>query len=79
MDRPVNQLPPNPDPSWRKPVGALAIIGIITVWAVVVAGASAVVGGWHWTAQAVFYLVAGIAWIFPIRPMLGWMETGRFR
>ena len=67
------------NPDWRKPVGALAIIGIITVWAVVVAGASPVVGGWHWSVQAIFYLVAGIAWIFPVRPLVYWMETGRFR
>jgi len=71
--------PENPNPSWRKPVGALAIMAIITVWAVVVVGASPVVGGWHWALQALFYLVAGIAWIFPVRPMLGWMETGHAR
>ena len=79
MDRPVTPDPETSNPSWRKPVGALAIMAIIAAWAVVVAGAAPVVGTWHWALQAIFYLVAGIAWIFPVRPMLGWMETGRFR
>lgn len=71
--------PENSNPSWRKPVGALAIMAIIMVWAVVVVCASPVVGSWHWSVQALFYLVAGIAWIFPVRPLLGWMETGHLR
>ena len=24
-------------------------------------------------------LVAGLAWIIPLKPLLKWMETGRFR
>ncbi len=66
-------------PSWRKPAGVFAILAIITIWAVLVASLSGLVGGWHWAAQAVFYLVAGIAWITPMRPLLQWMETGRWR
>jgi hypothetical protein len=29
--------------------------------------------------QAIVYIVAGIIWIFPMRPVLVWMETGRWR
>jgi hypothetical protein len=32
-----------------------------------------------WWAQTPFYLVAGIVWIFPLKPLLRWMETGRWR
>ena len=32
-----------------------------------------------WPVQAVVYLVLGIAWVFPVRPALTWMETGRWR
>ncbi len=66
-------------PSWRKPVGVLAILALITLWAVVIASLSNVVGGWHWAVQAVFYLFTGIVWITPMRPLLLWMETGRWR
>lgn len=66
-------------PSWRKPAGMLAILGIITVWCVIVASLSATVGGWHWLLQLAFYVVAGIVWIAPLKPLLCWMETGRWR
>jgi len=29
--------------------------------------------------QAIFYLVAGIAWVLPVKPLLSWIETGRFK
>ena len=29
--------------------------------------------------EMLFYLVAGIGWVFPIRPLLTWMETGAWR
>ncbi len=69
------------EPTWRKPAGVLAILAMLTAWAVAVAMLSAVVGGWHWIVQLAFYLIAGIAWLWvlPMRRMLLWMETGRWR
>ena len=67
------------EPSWRKPAGIFAILALIAVWAVLVASLSGSVGRWPVLVQAVFYLVAGIAWIVPLKPLLQWMETGRFR
>lgn len=66
-------------PSWRKPAGVLAILLLIAVWAALVASLSPFVGQWHWTLQAVFYLVAGVVWILPLKPLLLWMETGFWR
>lgn len=66
-------------PSWRKPAGAIAILLLITVWAIAVASLSGWVGEWPGAAQAVFYLVTGIVWILPLRPLLLWMETGKWR
>jgi hypothetical protein len=40
---------------------------------------AAFVEKWPVLAQGAFYLVAGIAWIAPLKPLLRWMETGRFR
>ena len=72
-------MPPPPQPSWRKPTGIFAILGLIAVWAVLIASLSAVVGHWPVLAQAIFYLVTGVAWILPLKPLLRWMETGRWR
>ena len=67
------------EPSWRKPAGIFAILALIAVWAVLVASLSGPVGRWPVLAQALFYLVAGIAWILPLKPLLRWMETGKFK
>ena len=67
------------EPSWRKPAGIFAILALIVVWAVLVASLAGKVGGWPVLAQALFYLAAGIVWILPLKPLLRWMETGRFK
>lgn len=70
--------PHNP-PSWRKPAGMVAILAIISIWAIIVVSASVYIGELHVLAQAIVYLIAGIIWIAPLRPLLIWMETGSFK
>ena len=65
-------------PSGRKLVGTALIILLIVFWAGLVASLSRLVGQWPALVQALFYVVMGIAWIFPLRPLVRWMETGRF-
>lgn len=67
------------EPSWRKPVGVFAILALIAGWAVLVASLAGSVGRWPVLLQGVFYLVAGVAWIIPLKPLLTLMETGRFK
>ena len=66
-------------PSSRKLVGIAAILLLITVWASFVATLAPFVGRWPVLAQAPFYLVMGIIWIVPLKPLLQWMERGSFR
>ena len=67
------------EPSWRIPAGIFAIVALIAVWGVLVASLAGTVGRWPVLVQGIFYLVAGIAWILPLKPLLRWMETGNFR
>jgi hypothetical protein len=67
------------EPSWRKPAGIFLILALIAAWAAIVASLSAIVGQWPILVQAIFYVTAGIIWIFPLKPLLRWMETGHFR
>lgn len=67
------------EPNWRRPAGIAAILLLIVVWAVLVASLSGVVGRWPILVQALFYLVAGIAWIAPLKPLLRWSQTGQWR
>ncbi len=67
------------EPSWRKPAGVFFILALIAIWCIAVASLSGSVGSWPVLAQALFYLVAGLAWILPLKPLLRWIETGRFK
>lgn len=67
------------NPSWRKPVGMLGILAYLTAWIVVIASFSSAIGQVHPLLQLLLYVVAGIAWIAPLKPALRWMETGRWR
>ena len=66
-------------PTWRKPAGMFLILAVIVVWAILIASFSETIGRWPGLVQAIVYIVAGIVWIFPMRPVLVWMETGRWR
>lgn len=66
-------------PSWRKPAGIGLILLLISVWAVLVVSAADLLAGLPWPVHLIYYLLAGIAWIFPLKPLLRWMETGKWR
>ena len=69
---------PQHRPSWRKPFGILLILLLIALWAgIVVSLADAMPRIW-WPLKALFFVAAGIVWALPLRPLLRWMETGRF-
>ncbi len=66
-------------PSWRKPFGVFLILVLIAVWCVLVSSMSVWIGSLHALIQAVIYVFLGIIWIAPLKPLLRWMETGKFR
>jgi len=67
------------NPSWRKPAGAFAILGLILVWTVAVVSLSSQIGRLPTIVQAIVYLIAGIVWILPLKPLLVWMEGANDR
>ncbi len=66
-------------PSWRKPFGVFLIVALIIVWSAIVVSASGAIGQWHRLVQLAIYVTAGIVWIVPLKPLLLWMETGKWR
>ncbi|MFL6752821.1 MAG: DUF2842 domain-containing protein [Sphingomicrobium sp.] len=52
---------------------------LIVFWAAFVASLAPVVGTWPILIQAPFYLIMGIVWIIPLKPLVRWTQTGRLR
>jgi len=73
------RMPQPPSPSGRSIAGIALILLLIAVWAAFVASLAQVVGQWPILIQAAFYLVVGIVWIIPLKPLVRWMVTGSFR
>ena len=67
-----------PPPSFRKVTSAGLIVLLIVIWALAVAVFAPFVSRWPVLVQALFYLIVGIAWIIPLKPLLRWSETGRW-
>lgn len=67
-----------PSPSLRALFGIALILLLIAVWAVFVASLAQLVGRWPILVQAAFYLVVGIIWIIPLKPLVRWVVTGSF-
>ncbi|MEO7277137.1 MAG: DUF2842 domain-containing protein [Sphingomicrobium sp.] len=65
-------------PSFRKLAGIALIVLMIVVWAGFVASLARMVGNWPVIVQALYYLVTGIVWIVPLKPLIRWIETGSF-
>ncbi len=61
----------------RKAVGCFALLAYLAVYAALAAS----LGVWlapflpTW-AELIFYLIAGIVWIFPLKPLFAWMNRG---
>ena len=66
-------------PSGRKLAGIAIIVLLILIWAALIASLAPVIGKLPILVQGAFYLVMGIAWIIPLKPLLRWTETGRWR
>jgi Protein of unknown function (DUF2842) len=66
-------------PTWRKPAGMAIILAMIAVLAWAIGTFASDIGRLPILVQALVYLVAGIVWIAPLKPLLRWMETGKWR
>jgi protein-S-isoprenylcysteine O-methyltransferase Ste14 len=69
----------DPPPSLRKVAAAGLIVLLILVWALLVAVVAPYIARWPVLVQALFYLIVGIAWIIPLKPLLRWSETGSWK
>ena len=67
------------EPTWRIPLGVLALVAALFAYGMLVAQYIApLIAGWHALAQLPVYVVLGMIWLLPLRRFLIWMETGRW-
>lgn len=76
---PQREVKPADIPSWRKPAGALGIVLYVMIWVVLVATFSAEIGMLPILVQLLIYIAFGVLWIAPLKPVLRWMELGKWR
>jgi len=75
----MDSVPEPVKPKWRNGAGMALILLLIALWSVAVATLAPLISQLPFVLEIVFYLVAGIGWVFPVRPLLTWMETGEWR
>lgn len=63
------------DRTMRKPIAMLITIVFIALWAVGAATIGSQITEWPQLAQLAFYVFAGVAWAFPLKPLMGWMNA----
>lgn len=61
----------------RKAVGCFVLLAYLGVYAVLAASLGVVLSPYlpMW-AELVYYAIAGIVWVFPLRPLFAWMNRG---
>lgn len=61
----------------RKIITSLAMLGFIALWIFLAATIGTQLTGMPQAVQLGFYVIAGVAWVFPLRPILRWMNQPR--
>ncbi len=66
-------------PSVRRPLGVIGLFVAILAYVLFVVWLFEPVARLHPLLQAPIWLVLGVAWVLPLKPVMRWIETGRFR
>lgn len=58
----------------RKVVASLILVGFMTCWIVMVGTIGPMISSWPKWAVVIFYVIGGIGWVLPFRPIFAWMN-----
>lgn len=63
------------NPRLKKLIGAIVMVAFVAFYALAIAAfAPRILTGASKVTELVFYLVAGLAWVIPLLPLIRWME-----
>ncbi|MEQ9517813.1 MAG: DUF2842 domain-containing protein [Parvibaculum sp.] len=87
MSKPKKHVEPGPEQSpqsttkspmlsigIRKLLGTLILLGGLTAYTLGIVWIGITILPEHWALQGIFFATAGIAWAFPARPLITWMQ-----
>lgn len=60
----------------KKIVASLILLGFMVCWIIMVGSVAPMVSTWPKWAMMLFYVLAGIGWIIPFKPIFAWMNRG---
>lgn len=63
-------------PNIRNLVGMIALLLGLAVYGLIVAELSARMGDIPFLVEMVFYIIAGLVWLWPARALVRWMLAG---
>lgn len=66
-------------PTWRKPAGIILMLAYIAAYVGLIGANWQIIAQAPVLLQALIYLFLGVIWIAPLKPLLVWMETGKWR
>ncbi|MEM0984687.1 MAG: DUF2842 domain-containing protein [Pseudomonadota bacterium] len=59
----------------RKLIAMVLFLSWLIIYIVGIATFSGMITVWPNWIQMIFYVIAGIAWVFPLKPLFLWMNT----
>jgi hypothetical protein len=59
----------------RKPLGAFVLVAWLVAYVAVAAVIGDRIASEHWFWKVLYFPIAGLAWILPLKPLLRWMHA----
>ena len=61
----------------RKIIAMLLLLIWIAAYTMIVVTAASATLTWPRALQLIFYVLAGVLWILPLKPLFAWMNSGQ--
>jgi len=59
----------------RKLVGSLLLLAWLVAYVAVAAVIGDRIAGEHWAWKVLYFPIAGIAWVLPLKPLIRWIHS----
>lgn len=60
----------------RKIIASIVMLAFLALWIYLAATIGTQITDAPGWLQLIFYIIAGFAWVLPLRPLLRWMNSG---